>query len=239
MTRLRTRGVSGTIVALLCAAGTAWADPVTYNLSDHPNGEEVPPTYALRFDNLFTMFGGPAGITTFSMANFNDSVMTVNDDGSVTISGTVYGGIDDGGEWGFGEGAYRLTFTYNENIQPQGDGFIVGPASAANGGSLTALGDNNGIDEGTVFVFTDKSNDAGVSFEFLRDGYRLTPEQRAALNDPFVGRGWLMAPNVLPGGEAADFVFIGQPGGNIIPLPSAGLLAGAGMGLIAVRRRRR
>jgi hypothetical protein len=238
MARLRTRGVSGTIVALLCAAGAASAEPVTFNLSDHPNGLEAPPAYALRFDNLFTMIGGPAGVTTFSMANFNDSVMVVDDSGRITITGTVFGGVDEGGDWGFGRGAYRLTFSYNENVQQSNGGFIVGPASEANGGSLVALGDNNGIAEGTMLVFGDLADDRGVSFEFLRDGFRLTEAQRAALNDPWVGRGWLQAPNVTPGG-VADFVFLGVQGANVIPLPNAALLGGAGLGLLAARRRRR
>jgi hypothetical protein len=237
MARLRTRAAAGAVAALACTAGAAWADSVTFNLSDHPNGLEAPPAYALRFDNLFTMLGGPAGVTTFSMDQFDDSVMVIEDNGRITISGTVHGGIDNGDGYGFGAGDYRLEFSYNDNVQQSGDGWIVGPSSQANGGSLTALGDNNGVAEGAMFVFGDKENDEGVSFEFFRDGYRLTEAQRAALNDPWVGRGWLMAPNVS--GGVADFVFLGSPGANIIPLPNAALLGSAGLGIIAARRRRR
>lgn len=237
MSRRRTMGAPVAASALLCAAGAAWGDTV-FTINDHPGGREAPPTYALRFDNIFTMLGGPAGVTTFSMDRFADSMLVVRDNGRITITGTVYGGLDTGSGYGYGEGAYELTFTYNENVSQVGDGFVVGPASEANGGMLRALGDNHGVAQGTQFVFTDKANEEGISFAFLRDGFRLSDAQRAALNDPWVGRGWLMAPNVTEGG-VTDFVFVGTPEGNVIPLPNAGLLGGAGLTLLAARRRRR
>jgi hypothetical protein len=225
MLQLQTRA-GATAAALLCAAGAALADRVTYSLGDHPSGPEAS---ALRFDNLFAMLGGSAGLTTFSTAPYNDTVMVV-EDGLVTITGTVYGGLDDG--TGFGRGAYRLLFTYSEGVGADG---IVGPDSEANGGTLTALADNNGVAEGTMFVFADAGGGEGAGFQFLRDGFRLTAAQRALLNDPYIGRGWLQAPNVI--GGVAQFAFMGRPVCTI-PLPSAALLTAAGLTPLMIRRRR-
>jgi hypothetical protein len=223
-----------TAAAIGLAAATAQADSVEFLLQDHPRGNVAPPAYGLRFDNLFSALGGD-GITSFSFNEHDDTIMTVTTDGpsiTINISGTVRGGQDTGLGYGFGMGDYALNFNYTANVEQSGTGWVVNGQTTANSGSLTALGDNNGVAAGSVFDFTDKS-DGTHSLLFLRDGHRLLPEDIIAFGDPWVGRGWVMADNVAGGQQ--DFMFIG----TVVPLPHPALMAGLGIsGLIAARRRR-
>lgn len=90
---------------------------------------------------------------------------------------------------------------------------------------------------GTVFDFVADgvANNAGTGnqdamFAFLDSGYRLSGS-----GNEFVGIGWLANKdgngNILRSGTQ-DWIF------TIIPLPSTAGLAMAGLGMIAIRRRR-
>ena len=227
---------SGLKVAVVAAAAGLAAPAgaqIVFTLQDHPDAMQAPPSYGLRLDNLFTAIGGPLGFTTFSFDHFGNTTLTVTPGPSptITIAGTVYGGLDEGSEYAFGEGAYALQFTYSTGVSPSGTGWTAAE-SPANSGSLTALGDNNGVPSGTVFPLTDKNDPlTALSFLMLQDGHRLTPEQIQGLGDPWVGRGWLMTQGTT-GGGTTDWLFVA------VPAPGTALAWGAAVMMAGPRRRR-
>lgn len=242
-------------VAGLAFASTASADPVVlqqFSLADHPDGSARPPVYGLRLDNIFTagttsagdtgVAGGVGGITTFSFnhpgAGVILRVLDTTGNGvadAINISGTVFGGVDVGSSYGFGAGLYALDFTFTNDVTkvegPQG-GWTASKDYLGNG-SLVALAGNADVAEGTNFNLYQQTKDGAADFEFLRDGHRLG--SHPSFMDMFVGRGWLTyhsGGNKVNGTQ--DFLFVG----TIIPLPGSAGLAFAGLGLVALRRRR-
>ncbi|MCA9292820.1 MAG: hypothetical protein KDA20_03305 [Phycisphaerales bacterium] len=219
-------------VLLLCGAAQA-ALIEQYQLFDHPDGDVNPPPYGLRFDNIFVPQGGPSGIASFSMDNVGDTTLSVFDDGGgsyrIQIAGTLYGGVDAGSTYGYGEGLYDLFFEYAANVAPSGTGWVVDPSSALNAGTLTSQG-NADVPSGYVFTFEDKSQPSGESFLFLQDDHRLQghPQEGQGF---WVGRGWVMGAQYPMGTQ--DFLFIAEK----IPAPGAMSVLGFA-GLAAVRRRR-
>jgi len=221
-------------VGLACPSGASAALLKQFKLQDHPDGNALPPAYGLRFDNIFSTIGGPKGITTFSMNHFNNTILSVIDNGAslaINIKGTLYGGVDTGVTIGFGKGAYALDFTYNMNVAPSGTGWVVDPNHPSNAGKLTSLGNAN-VPAGTMFNFVDKDGNQGHSFQFLQDDHRLAghPEFGQGF---WVGRGWLK--NAKNDGDTHDFLFIG----SLIPLPTPLGMAAAGLIAAAALRRRR
>ncbi len=222
--------VLSSVVAGFALMGQAQASTVTqFYLGDHPSALENPPPYGLRLDGLFDgLTGATGGVTTFSFGNSlsgagGSPVMTVTDDGvgnvTIDIDGMVFGGEDDGSDYGFGEGWYQLDFSYTMNVSASGTGWVVSPEDPDNNkGTLTAKAGNADIAEGTVFgFFGDKQNDAGFSFKFLQDDHRLggTAEEGQGF---WVGRGWLQLEQ--DDSETKDFLFIGK----LVPTPVAALL---------------
>ena len=234
-----------TSVALVAfaLASSVHAGPVVTRLilSDHPDGNRNPPPYGVRFDNIFTQLGLTGGVTSFSMDHFGAVILTVTDDtanlGVITlnINGKVYGGVDTGSTYGFGEGAYMLDFTYTTNVVASGTGWRVDPQSTSNSGTLTALAANAGVPSGSVFSFRDKSkiqnNTLVESFLVLQDEHRLAGHPQAG-QGYWVGRGWLKDSFGTSGTH--DFLFIAK----VIPLPGAAAMAGTGILVLGTRRRR-
>lgn len=209
------------IVAGAALATTALADPVTLfeaRLGDHPNGQKNPPGYGLRLDNQFADSGGAGGTTTFSFQENGANVVlkVIEDSGvlTISISGQVYGGEAPGSTYTFGAGLYALDFTMT--VVDAGDGW-TSVSGADNSGTLSALGDY-GLTGPTDFDLELKGGAA--MFLFLDDGHRLPG------STGWAGRGW------LKGDGTRDFLF------TVIPLPGSAALAMAGLGLVAVRRRR-
>ncbi len=224
-------------VAGVCVASAASGATVTkFRLLDHPDGNQNPPPYGLRFDNLFTTVGGVGGVTGFSMGHFNNTVLTVTESGgslTINIKGTLFGGVKSGVGLGFGAGAYALDFTYNANVVANGTGWKVDPNHVSNKGTLTSLG-NADVAVGTVFEFSDKDGNENHSFKFLQDEHRLSGHNDFKNKGFWVGRGWLMNDQMTAGTH--DFLFLGV---TLIPLPTPVGLASVGLfGLAAVRRRR-
>jgi len=218
-------------VCCLCASANAGLI-ASYQCYDHPDGNENPPPYGLRFDNLFSSIGGTGGVTTFSMNTFGDTVLSVYDDGGgdyrITIAGTVFGGVDTGTGYGFGEGAYALDFEYRANVGPDGTGWVVSPSDPMNTGTLTSLG-NPDVANGTIFSMFDVNNGDNDSFLFLQDEHRLAGHPQEG-QGYWVGRGWLDSSH--HSGGTKDFLFIA------IPTPGAASMGLMGVGLAASRRRR-
>ncbi len=223
-----------TLAGALVTALPAHAVSMQFLLSDHPDGDQNPPPYGLRMDNLFS---GAAGVTTFSFDSYGDTILTVDDSGgplTINIHGTVYGGVASGGNAGYGLGAYTLDFNFTLNVSPSGSGWIVGPGSGGvNGGTLTALAGNANFTAGTVFSFYENTSPA-QTFLFLQDDHRLTGHPQAGQNY-WVGRGWNTTNSSgSPTGDTMDFLFLG----HVIPLPTPAALALAGMATLAARGRR-
>ena len=228
---------SSTAAVLILAGASSAAVIEIYQLYDHPDGVVNPPPYGVRFDDIFASISGPGGVTTFSMDTIGDSTLTVIDDGGgdyrIQVAGTLYGGVDTGSGYGFGEGLYDLFFEYQANVAPSGTGWVVNPSSALNTGTLTSQG-NADVAAGTVFDFFDKGlQSTGDSFLFLQDDHRLDGHPQDG-QGYWVGRGWFDADWWSPGPNSlADFLFYGE----LIPTPSAMSLLGVA-GLVAMRRRR-
>ncbi|MEC9372322.1 MAG: hypothetical protein VYC34_00690 [Planctomycetota bacterium] len=205
----------------------------SFALQDHPDGNISPPPYGVRFDNFFA--GAPynqVGDASFSFDTFNDVVLNVFEDAPndfrIVISGTVYGGIDVGGTYGFGEGAYDLMFEYEANVVANGTGWEVSNSSAMNNGTMVSQG-NPDVPLGATFNLMDSfGNPPGLSFAFLQDDHRLEGHPPEGMGY-WVGRGWFSG----HGGDVVrDFFFIG------IPAPGAGVAMLMGAGLAMGRRRR-
>lgn len=236
------------IASLVACAGLASADTVIrqFQLYDHPDSVETPPPYGLRLDGVFNGLSGAGtnAVTTFSMNQYSNTVLTVTDNGStiaINITGTLYGGVDSGTGYGFGAGDYAVSYNYVFGVTPMGTGWVTMPPSPLNGGTLTALGNNNGVASGSVFTIYD-DNSMAKSFEFLQDDHRLTIATGGSENyleagqGFWVGRGWLSynANNNNSAGTQ-DWLFIGK----LVPLPTTAGLGIAGLTALGVVRRRR
>lgn len=223
------------VAAPLLAVGAQGALITSFALRDHPDGLLNPPPYGLRFDGVFSSapFNRP-GEATFSFNAFNNVVLSVFQDAPavyrITISGMVFGGIDAGATYGFGAGAYSLSFEYAANVTPSGTGWIVTTDSPLNDGTLTSLG-NPDVPAGTVFAMQDKlGNPPGYSFALLQDEHRL-PGYPEAGQGYWVGRGWMQG-HMDP--VTRDFLFLATK----IPAPGAGSVMMIGAAALGARRRR-
>jgi len=193
-----------------------------YLLDDHHDGNQNPPPYGLRLDNLIE-----TGVFTMSLGFYSDTILTVYDDGgnlSINISGTLNGGLIDGVGGYISSDDYLVDFTYAVNVSDVGNGWEVNGFDAGNTGTVTNMSTN------AVTTLYGMPNIDGLNFAFLADGHRIGND-----NSTWVGRGWLTGEsdgsNPLAGDR--DWLFTATE----IPAPGSMALLGLG-GLVAGRRRR-
>jgi len=180
---------------------------------DHPNGNQVPPTYGLRIDELLG-----AGVYTFSFdyidGNGSAGVTLTHDDitGEIHIFGRVYGGKDLGGAWDAAEqGWMDVDFTYRDNIQTSdncagdpGNDVYVTAESANNSGTFTL----DGWGGNAVFNFSDKAGSSGCTFIFDND--TDSKGNAGIAGDPmkYSASGWIKPPT----SGSRDWLFVAVMG---------------------------
>lgn len=168
---LRAAALAAALVAVHSASG-ATILPGLYRLHNHPDGNQNPPPYGARFDELYNATGGH-DVFTLDFDDVNSAAfMTINAAFTeIRIFGQAKGGRDVGATHALDiyNGLYTFDFTYNLGVQavPGDDdlwavtpdhrnfGFITGPG---------ALGTTNLTDEGMggyTFRVGDEDNDAG------------------------------------------------------------------------------
>lgn len=193
-----------------------------FKLGDHPDGNQNPPPYGLRLDNVM----GP-GVSTFSIGYHDNTVLSVYDDGgtiSINIQGTLFGGLIDNSGGYVSAADYTIDFTYSLNVSDEGNGWEVNTFDSANAGSLVNM---TTLESTTLYG---KDNAEGLVFSFLADGHRLSGD-----NSSWVGRGWVTdkSDGEAAGSGSQDWLFTA----STIPAPGALALLGLG-GMVSVRRRR-
>ncbi len=182
-----------------------------FQLTDHPNGSEVPPTYGLRIDELIG-----SGAFTFSFEYIDGSgssnMMLHYDDvlGEIHIFGRAYGGKDIGGGWDATlQGWIDVDFTYRDFITEADDC----PGNPGNDLYVTAESPNNtgaitldGWGGDAVFNFDGKTNGSGCSFIFDND--TDSKGNSTIANDLMLysGSGWLKPPT----DGSRDWLFVGH-----------------------------
>lgn len=218
---------------LLSAAG-AWGAttlPGLYRLHNHPDGNQRPPLYGARFDELYNATSNHDVFTLDFDAMQSAAFMTVNTAGNeVHIFGQAWGGRDTGTAYANDQylGVYTFDFTYNMGVGPAGgdDDLWVPLPDMRNFGSITTpLGHTIGL--------VDKGMD-GYSF-------RLGDENNDAGHRGFAGiSGWGWMNYIRDGRvqdhvESTDWLFTAS---YQIPTPGSVALIAIG-GLVGLRRRKR
>ena len=213
--------ILGVALVGTATAGSAADVLAEFQLNDHPAGDQAPPTYGLRLDNILG-----SGVSTLSMDFHNDSRMVVSEDNGVLslhITGTLYGGEIEDHDY-VDAHSYAVDFLYEVNVADVTDGWDVNTFDSSNSGTLIDLDTNEEI---TLYG---KANMDGLVFSMLADGFRLDGD-----NDSWVGRGWMTtnSDGSMSHGGAQDWLFVGTP----VPSPAGAFVLGLG-GLVSMRRRR-
>jgi hypothetical protein len=182
-----------------------------FQLTDHPNGAMVPPTYGLRIDDLIGN-----GEFTFSFEYIDGSgssnMLLTYDDvlGEIHIYGRAYGGLDTGAGWDATlKGWINVDFKYREDINESddcpgnpGDDLYVTGENANNNGTISL----DGWGGDAAFNFSNKADGSGCSFIFDND--TDSKGNSSIANDPtlFSGSGWLKPPT----SGSRDWLFVGH-----------------------------
>ena len=200
-----------------------------FNIHDHPQGNLLPPSYALRLDNVFGAFNATFSADVHNNATLTVVQDTVTNDLYIDISGTFHGGEDLGAGWGT-TFDLEADFRYEANVSAVAGGWAVTGFSGLSIGTFTRLDTDVTT---TWYDMEDAAGDngpAGETFRFASDGWRIDND-----NNSWVGRGWLTtnSDGSMIGPPAQDWFFTA----TVIPAP--GVLAVLGFGGLAATRRRR
>lgn len=206
----------------------------TYTLDNHPDGVASTPFYGLRLDGLLT--GNSDDIYTFNFSEGGASMSLNYDDVNQTIqiSGTAYGGLDQGSTYDQPE-QFAIDFTYRNVQQVAGDDDLWVDASQAGNSTGTITRQSTG----DIFNLTDFAGANAFSFRLGDGDDNLGHRGHAGIS----GWGWVnhapapADPGYKPHLYSSDWLFTAKP----TPVPESpwtmGVLAVMGSGLIALKRR--
>ena len=221
---------------ILFSAGSAFASTFVYSLSNHPDGNQRPPQYGLRLDELFDLNSTVHDVFTFDFDNAASSMQLVYDDvaGTINISGTAFGGLDQGSDYDpSASGLWDIDFTFRTNIVAVPGNLTVTAENAANNGTITPQFAIGGNAANTPIALVDEDGGKGFSFQFDNGDHRLGGTSLAGDPNIFVGWGWLNHSG-MPHVAASDWLFVGRE----VPEPGTVILFGSAL-LGASRMRRK
>ncbi len=225
---------TGTVVLLSSAAHAVGITGGTYTLDNHPDGAASSPFYGLRLDGLLS--GNSKDIYTFNFSEGGANMALTYDDvnNTLQISGTAYGGLDQGSSYDNPE-LYSIDFTYRNVLQVAGDDdlWVDGSQAGQNTGTITRQS------SGDVYNLADFAGKNAYSFR-LGDGDN---NQGHRGHQGISGWGWLnhapapANPNDSPHLYSSDWLFTAEP----VAVPESPLTAGALAvlvgGFIAMKRK--
>lgn len=222
---------AGVMLLSAGAASGATLPSGLYRLNNHPDGNQRPPLYGARFDELYNATSGH-DVFTLDFDDIDSAMfLTINAaQDQIRIFGQAKGGRDTGTAHANDAylGVYFVDFTYNMGVGPAGsdDDLRVGTPDTRNFGSIiTPLGDTIGLTDKAMSTYSfrlgDEDNDAG------HRGH-----------NGISGWGWMnyvRAGGVQAHVNSTDWLFTAT---YEIPAPGSVALLGLG-GLLLGRRRQR
>lgn len=236
-------------------AASSSAAIITFDLLNHPDGNQNPPPYGLRIDALEFFLNGPEegsvnDVWTFSFDDPDASMTGTYDDVANTflIEGTAVGGVDTGGSGGSAEVAISFLYEDVTNLGLLSSFPVLEVTTGAGGSGSGTLTFNEAAESIPVFTVVNLvafANSSGLFMRFAADNHRLDCGSDAGCGNP-VFRGWL---GLVPSPSVAaltdpevfhvssqDWLLTSDVNGDI---PEPGTLALFGLGGLALVLRRR
>ena len=179
-----------------------------YVLRNHPDGNQAPPYYGMRLDDLF---GDHSPITFNFEHSQSDMRMRIEDSGAtVVIYGTSWGGHDEGGFYDEA-GPWNVYFKFDNVVSVYGgddDLVVQGGDVELSSGTITALYDSPHFNTNDVFNLADEES-AGYSFRLGNHSNDLGHRG----HDGISGWGWLQhdGDGNLSHKSVSDFLFTAFP----------------------------
>ncbi|MEE8458225.1 MAG: hypothetical protein V3S08_00040 [Phycisphaerales bacterium] len=202
-------------------------EPGSYLLGDHPDGNEAPPTYGLRLDELVDVTGGH-DVFTFSFdhaqADMRIDITAVGVDAfEIHIHGTAFGGLVVGNEYDATmSGVVNIDFVYMLAHPADGDDdLIVTTPNFTNTGVINF--------DGTSINLFDRANSDGFTFRLGDEN----DDQGHRGFDGISGFGWLDHGTAGNHVVSSDWLF------TVIPTPGSAALLSVAFAILSHSARRR